>query len=530
MTARRERGKGQVRWYKGKASVRIPLGAPFGRRTFALASSLTTEAAADERAALLATIAAQLRAAGKLAIGLPLLERLATRETPAELATTAGALDALLQGKASARPGASTTFGELAERWTSGELARLYPDHVRTAEHDNNRGTLNKHVLPIVGPIPISAFTLDHAEEVMRRLPPTLESRRNVAQVMHRVLSLAVWPLRLIPAHPLPRGFVPPPPPRKAKSHLYPDEDRTLLGCREIPLERRLYWGFLDREGMRTDEAERLAWSDLDLQRGAVKLDKNKTDDPRAWALDPGTVRAFLACRKLRGIPEGETGLVFEPFTNKAKVFRSDLEKAGITRPELFERSKARSRIRAHDLRATFITIALANGRTEAWITDRTGHRSSAMIATYKRAARTVEELALGPLAPLDVALPELAGAADDGGAGGAGSPGDGSAHGEGTGAPPAPGDGAPRAVGRVAGLPRGGARPDADRAHLGPKESSEAVNQAIGEHLESTFSKGSPGVVFGACPSSPGGPEPATLEGGSRGGARLPDGTHAFE
>ena len=56
--------------------------------------------------------------------------------------------------------------------------------------------------------------------------------------------------------------------------------------------------------------------------------------------------------------------------------YREHLRAAGITRPVLFEKSKARQPIRLHDTRATFITIALANGKSEAWVQDRTGHRS----------------------------------------------------------------------------------------------------------------------------------------------------------
>jgi hypothetical protein len=55
------------------------------------------------------------------------------------------------------------------------------------------------------------------------------------------------------------------------------------------------------------------------------------------------------------------------------------------------------------------VTLALAAGRTEAWVTDRTGHKSSQMIYTYKRASRTAAELRLGWLEPLDEAIPELA-------------------------------------------------------------------------------------------------------------------------
>ncbi|WP_437949737.1 hypothetical protein WME98_02120 [Sorangium sp. So ce296] len=46
-----------------------------------------------------------------------------------------------------------------------------------------------------------------------------------------------------------------------------------------------------------------------------------------------------------------------------------------------------------------------ANGRTETWISDRTGHKSSRQIHRYKRAARKVAELGLGDFAPLDEAL-----------------------------------------------------------------------------------------------------------------------------
>jgi integrase len=64
--------------------------------------------------------------------------------------------------------------------------------------------------------------------------------------------------------------------------------------------------------------------------------------------------------------------------------------------------------LRAHDLRATFVTISLAQGKSETWVTDRTGHKSSIMLYRYKRAARTHAEAELGALAPLHEAIPEL--------------------------------------------------------------------------------------------------------------------------
>ncbi len=93
---------------------------------------------------------------------------------------------------------------------------------------------------------------------------------------------------------------------------------------------------------------------------------------------------------------------------NFAHHLREGLQAAGVARAELFTPSPNRLLLRAHDLRGTFVTLALAAGRTEAWVTDRTGHRSSAMIYAYKRGARNGAELGLGWFEPLHVAIPEI--------------------------------------------------------------------------------------------------------------------------
>jgi integrase len=189
----------------------------------------------------------------------------------------------------------------------------------------------------------------------------------------------------------------------RATAWLYPAEEQALLACERVPLGRRVLYGFLAREGARCGEALALAWTDLDLERGVVRLDTNKTDDPRAWALAPGVAAALKRWRKLADGGE----LVFRA-PNEARLaeaFRADLRAAKIDRAELFERSPTRRPIRVHDLRATFVTLSLAAGRSETWVADRTGHRSSVMINAYRRAARHAAELGLGELAPLDGAL-----------------------------------------------------------------------------------------------------------------------------
>ncbi|MDI3291724.1 tyrosine-type recombinase/integrase [Polyangium sp. 15x6] len=164
---------------------------------------------------------------------------------------------------------------------------------------------------------------------------------------------MAVFPLRLIPQNPLPPGFLPKIPPGKAKGWLYPDEDATLLASPAVPLASRVLYGFLHREGPRVSEATRLRWADVDLVRGAITLDKNKTDDPRAWALSGGVASALRAWRELRareGVRVSDHDLVFTdedgapiPERHQADRYRDHLATAGINRAALFERTRRAS-------------------------------------------------------------------------------------------------------------------------------------------------------------------------------------------
>jgi integrase len=266
----------------------------------------------------------------------------------------------------------------------------------------------------------VADVTLDDCDHVMTTLPKSVETpatRRHYAQSLRKLITYAVYPLRLLATHPIPKGWLPKMGSSKAKAWVYPAEDLALMQCREVPLERRVFFGLLVREGFRTSEAVALTWPDVDLERGVVRLDVNKTDDPRSWALGEDVTRALLAWKDLREAKAKRSPKVFPPSmlagyraNRLAAWLREGLALAGAKRPELTE-SKAkvgRIRLRAHDLRGSFVTLALAVGRTEAWVTDRTGHKSSSMIYRYKRASRQAEELGLGWFAPLDEAIPEL--------------------------------------------------------------------------------------------------------------------------
>lgn len=380
-----------------------------------------------------------------------------------------GIVDRIIDGKivkVAAPRSDVVTFEAFAMRWVRGELAVLYPDHVerkRTAYSD--LCYLRRYVFPVIGSKPIAEVTLDDYEQIMREVPrraTTLRTqspgararradeekramaavekrklkpgtRRHVAQVTRRVMQLAEYPAKLVSRNPIPANAMPKVRTTVALQFLYPDEDAQLMAARDVPLAYRVLYGFLARMGWRKEEAlggkiERvegeaegaeeqledlppLAWSRLDLRRGIVYIDRDKTNDPRPMPLDPGVWRALAAWREVR--PNAKTvfvddaGRAIDP-EGLVIVFRDQhLRAAKVDRAELFEKSIVRQPIRVHDLRASFVTVAFANGHDERWVRDRTGHRSGA-LERYARVARTFEELDLGDWTPLDEAIPEL--------------------------------------------------------------------------------------------------------------------------
>ncbi len=375
---------------------------------------------AFERAHVLQGLINDLHAAGQSY----LVDTVVAKGGTADAAMLAELRSLVVAGKIAPIPVAGKdgpeTFATFGEKWTNGDLHTSYPDDIPEKKSKDT----DEHRLEIlyrtIGPVPLVRFTLQDAQRAMRALPLTLQpnTRRHYAQLIHRVLAMAAYPACIIPSSPLPKGFVGKPGKEKAKALPWPSEDAAGLACATWPLAERMLFGFLPREGMRTSEAARLTWGDLDLKVGAVRLDENKTDDPRAWALDPSVAKALAAWKKMRTDAKA-TDLVFKRAdgtaydTDKiAPLYRSYLETACNARAEILAKQAPgsnRLRVRAHDMRGAFVTYSMAAGRNESWVQDRTGHTTSAMLNRYRRTARTVAELGLGALRPLAEAIPEVA-------------------------------------------------------------------------------------------------------------------------
>lgn len=403
-----------------EAQIRIASG-PTGRKGYQLPHyGLEDREGADARCRALAEMASRLRAAKQGDLVDSIMERGAAARAGKAWDEVCATVETLCAGKTErTATGAMPTVAEFAESWAKGDLARKWPDHVedkRTSDADE--AYFRKYINPIIGPRRLDTVTLQHCDDVMASLPKHLKpsSRRRLGAALSRLMSIATYPARLMPTNPIPRGWLPRPGPRKAFSFLYPAEDSKLMAHEPIDLQYRMLYGTLAREGMRCAEAANLRWSDID-EVGFLKLDENKTDDPRKWFLDPGVARALKAWRTMRKDEPADAFVFTHPDgarilssdDHMARLFRIHLQAAGIDRADLYAKSENRQPIRVHDLRATFVTLSLACGKTETYVMDRTGHKSSTMVHAYRRAARSAKEARLGWLAPLDESVPEIA-------------------------------------------------------------------------------------------------------------------------
>ncbi len=366
------------------------------------------------------------------------------------------------------------TFAEVWPQWTNGDLAKRFPDHVKAKTTSGD----DLHLLVVVsrglGDVPMAdgVMTLDVVDQTMSRLeehrqghendqaklegrkprllkPLDTSTRRQYAQVVRRVLQLGVYPLKLLTHNPCPRGWLPKKKKAKARGFMFPDEDRKLLACSKVPLIERFYYGLLNREGMRPDtEGLQLTDGQCDVAHEMMRLDTNKTDARREWPMAMGTPLAIRAWQHLRATPDANAHTrIFNVRDEKARIVFSDskgrprsrwalskpakqlrdaLRLAGADRPSHHEKSANRIPLRAHDARATFVTLALAHGWSEDAIMRRTGHTTSGQLRNYRRDAENLREvwrrggwaelqtsgelIGEGPtqLLPLWMAIPEL--------------------------------------------------------------------------------------------------------------------------
>jgi integrase len=325
------------------------------------------------------------------------------------------------------------TVEQFGERWTSGELYKEFGEVRRlrpkkSARDDHNR--LNKYIYPYIGKMHVSKVTEEDVERCFARAHAearkrngkelSQDTKRHLYMVAHRMFDLAVKPGRLRSDNPVSVDLLPSKGRNKIYSFLYPDELLQLLNCTLVPLVRRVYYASACYTGLRKGTLRVSKWVDFDFEHNVIVALKTKTDVPLMFAQTdpqlPGLVSLMTLLRRYRehlGWPNSNAFVISTNLECKkdseAETLRADLKTAGVTRKILFSESSEVEPLRFHDLRATFVTWARRAGKGEGWISDRTGHITSAMMRRYDRGARSLVDLKYVPFPDLSTAIPELA-------------------------------------------------------------------------------------------------------------------------
>ncbi len=313
-----------------------------------------------------------------------------------------------------------STWGLLARAWGSQELARLYPNAGYGKK--SGKGTDEpriEYLCKYIENVPLATFNDDDYWRAMRPARErckTDSTFKAYAQVARRVLKIALE-LRIIPAWPLsavcklpiiPKGSEP------VFPFLYPEEYCRLMRCELIPIEYRVLWGFIIREGLRLGEAFRIRWEHLAFMpeqngqraRWVLNVPETKTGRALMFVLNAGSGEVLEAFRRLRPELAGPfVWLSTNQFKKAADTLRRHVEQSGTTRERLLYTEGRMRRLREHDLRSTFVSWCKLAGVDNETIAQHTGHESNAMIGRYNRSKQTIEHLGLAPYLPLDQAM-----------------------------------------------------------------------------------------------------------------------------
>lgn len=296
------------------------------------------------------------------------------------------------------------------EELTSGTI-RLYRTHVE------------QRIVPVLGTIPLQKLT---AADVLRLRAymathkgargkiPSAQTRRQTLTVLHKALEAALR--QGLVRRNAASGVKPPRVRRREMATWSAEELRAFL---DATRRDRLYplWRFMSQTGLRRGEALGIMLDALDLDKGKVRILRQrkqdgyaveegplKAGDRRTISIDGGTVEALRA--QLQQQLDDADGWG-EAWTATGHVFtREDGRPWHPDRvTKLFDdavKAAALPRIRLHDLRHTWATLALRAGVHPKVVQERLGHATiSITMDTYSHVLPDMQESAAELVAAL---------------------------------------------------------------------------------------------------------------------------------
>ena len=284
-----------------------------------------------------------------------------------------------------APPEPAFTVADLAERYMEAHVAVNCNAHTQGIY----RGSLDNHILPALGAMPIASVGRSEAAALhyeLRNTPARPTGRSWCCPRCSR------WPRTggLAPAGGNPCRFVRKYKEGKRERFLTEDEYRR-IGCElcvleaEGPLSARAAAALrlLMLTGCRLNEILTLRWDDVDRKAGELRLRDSKTG-ARMVPLTPTAIDVLAGIDRVPGAPGCSLGL------HRTGICRSS-PRTGV---RVWARAGVED-VRIHDLRHSFASRALALGESLTMIGRLLGHTDVGSTARYAHLARDAEKTAV---------------------------------------------------------------------------------------------------------------------------------------
>lgn len=315
-------------------------------------------------------------------------------------------------------------------RYTVGQWMEVWFEHyakvkVRPSSHQTYRGYIDNHIKPNIGKIPLEKLTSLELQKFYKKLlekgrVDRLESKhqskglsaktvRNIHQIISSAMKLA-QEQKLIASNPAESCALPRLEHREMQTLLVEQLQSFFREARDSGVFELYYLELAT--GLRRGELLGLKWEDIDLERGDLRVRRQiaringevveaplKTKNAyRTLPLAEDTIDVLKAQRKKAGgspwVFPSPTGGPISPGSVLHMLHRV-LKRAGLPR------------VRFHDLRHTYATLALQNGVDVKTVSGMLGHFSAGFTldtyvhvttASQRQAARTMGSILSGRL------------------------------------------------------------------------------------------------------------------------------------
>lgn len=293
------------------------------------------------------------------------------------------------------------TFAAWAERWTEAREARGKVTASDSLSH------LKHHVFVPLGPRPMARITKSEIEDLVDSLDQKVQAGKlawktaiNIWATITKAFGDAAHSkdrtLRVREDNPAAGVRGPDRGARKVKTFLFPAEAHALLSSEAVPLGFRRAAALAIYLGLRAGELRSLSWDDIDLDTRRIHVHQGfdrkkhtakgtKSNKGRQFTIE----RAALPLLRQLRAEAGGKGPVLKigRFYQLAKDLRGHLERAGVTRADLFVTDETRKNLTFHDLRATTFTWMAIRGDNPLVIKETAGHSDLKQTEEYIRTA-----------------------------------------------------------------------------------------------------------------------------------------------